>query len=127
MEIARPFVKPGISRFLSVFNVLIFVLALFLTLWSMVFAPVKYYMIFGMVVMVGSLSYFIYRKTECKGILVLMGAVGVGVLSAIIFSFEWGLSPWFNHNDISHLILSLSAFSLYKGAALIMDSSVIGP
>ncbi len=127
MEIARPFVKPGIYRFLSMFNVLIFVLALFFTLWSMAFAPVKYYTIFGMVVMVGSLCYFIYRKTENKGVLVLMSAVGVGILSAIIFSFEWGLSPWFNHNDISHIILSVSAFSLYKGAALIMDSSVIGP
>jgi len=127
MEIARPFVKPLISRLLSIFNVLIFVIALFFTLWSMAFAPVKYYMIFGMVVMVGSLCYFIYRKTESRGVLVLMCAVGFGVLSAIIFSFEWGLSPWFNHNDISHLILSLSAFSFYKGATLIMDGSVIGP
>ena len=127
IEIAKPYVKPGISRFISRFNVLIFVLALFFTLWSMAFAPVKYYMIFGMVVMVGSLCFFIYRKTESRGVLFLMSAVGVGVLSAIIFSFEWGLSPWFNHNDISHLILSLSAYSFYKGATLIMDGSVIGP
>ncbi len=127
MEIARPFVKPRISRLLSMFNVLIFVLALFFTLWSMAFAPVKYYMIFGMVVMVGSLCYFVYRKTKSRGVLLLMSAVGIGVLSAIIFSFEWGVSPWFNHNDISHLILSLSVFSFYKGATLIMDGSVIGP
>jgi len=127
VEIAKPFVKPGISRIISLFNVLVFVLALFFTLWSMAFAPVKYYMIFGMVVMVGSLCYFIYRKTGSRGTLILMGAVGIGFLSAIIFSLEWGLSPWFNHNDISHVILSFSAFSLYKGAALIMDGSIIGP
>ena len=127
MEIAKPFVKPLISRLISLFNVLIFVLALFFTLWSMAFAPVKYYMLFGMVVMVGSVCYFIYRKTGNKGVLVLMGGVGVGVISAIIFSFEWGLSPWFNHNDISHVILIFSAFSIYKGATLLMDGSVIGP
>jgi len=127
VEIAKPLVKPGISRVLSLFNVLVFVLALFFTLWSMAFAPVKYYMIFGMVVMVGSLCYFIHRKTGSRGMLILMGAVGIGFLSAIIFSLEWGLSPWFNHNDISHVILSFSAFSLYKGAALIMDGSIIGP
>ena len=127
IEIAKPYVKPGISRIISRFNVLIFALALFFTLWTMAFTPVKYYTIFGMVVLVCSLCYFIYRKTRSSGVLVLMGAVGVGFISAVIFSFEWGLSPWFNHNDISHVILILSAFSFYKGAALIMDGSVIGP
>jgi len=126
VEIAKPLVKPGISRIISRFNVLLFALAVFFTIWSMAFFPVKYYTIFGMVVVVGSLSYFIYRKTGSRGVLVLMGAVGVGFISAIIFSFEWGLSPWFNHNDISHVILSFSAFGLYKGAALIMDGSEVG-
>jgi hypothetical protein len=51
-----------------------------------------------------------------------MGAVLLGVISAVIFSFEWGLSPWFNHNDISHVILSFSAYYMYKGAVLIMGS-----
>jgi len=126
IEIAKPYVKPLIFRIISRVNVLIFVLALFFTLWSMAFSPVKYYTIFGMVVLVCSLCYYIYRKTRSRGMLILMGAVGVGFISAIIFSFEWGLSPWFNHNDISHVILTLSAFSLYKGAALIMEGSVIG-
>ena len=127
LEIAKNLVQPVVARVFSVFNILVFVLALFFTLWSMAFTPVKYYMIFGMVGMVGSLCYFIYRKTESRGVLVLMGAVGIGVLSAIIFSFEWGLSPWFNHNDISHVILSFSAFGIYKGVALIMEGSIISP
>jgi hypothetical protein len=55
-----------------------------------------------------------------------MGAVLLGFISALIFSFGWGLSPWFNHRDISHLILSFSAYQMYKGAILIMGS-VIGP
>ena len=50
-----------------------------------------------------------------------MGAVAIGLLSALIFSYELGLSPWFNHKDISHVILSYSAFSMYKGAELILD------
>lgn len=123
LEVAKPLVKPGITRIISRINVLIFAVALFYTMWTMAFSPVQYYTIFGMVVVVGSLSYFIYQKTGNKGVLVLMGAVGVGFLSVVIFSFQWGLSPWFNHNDISHVILSLSAFSLYKGAALIMETN----
>lgn len=125
LVVAKPFLKQGITRLISFGNLLLFILALFFTCWSMAFAPVIYYMVFGMVVMVGSLSYFIYRKTESRGALLIMGAVGVGILSAILVSFEWGLSPWFNHNDISHVILSFVAYNIYKGAAVILDASII--
>jgi len=127
IEIAGPMFRPWFPKLLSRFNILIFALALFYTLWTMAFSPVKYYTIYGMLVVVGSFSYILYRKTGSRGMLILLGAVGVGFLSAIVFSFEWGLSPWFNHKDISHVILSISAFSFYKGAALIMDGSMIGP
>ena len=127
LEVAKPMVKPNVARIIIRVNLLILAIAFFYTLWTLAFSPVKYYTIFGMLLVVGSLSYYIYRKTESRAMLILMGAVGVGFLSAIIFSLEWGLSPWFNHRDISHVILSFSAFSLYKGAALIMDGSIIGP
>ncbi len=122
-EVAKPLVRPGISRIISRFNLLIFAIALFYTLWTMAFSPVKYFTIYGMLVVVGSLSYFVYHRTGNRGMLILMGAVGVGFLSAIIFSFEWGLSPWFNHNDISHLILTFSAYHIYRGAELIMETN----
>ena len=126
LEVARPYIKKGITRIISRFNVLLFALAVFFTIWSMAFSPVKYFTAFGMVVVLGSLCYYIYQKTANKGTLIIMGAVLLGFISALIFSFGWGLSPWFNHRDISHLILSFSAYYVYKGAVLIMDS-VIGP
>ncbi len=103
-------------------NILILSLALLYTLYTLAFSAVKYYTIFGMVMVVGSLCYVIYQKTDSRGVVKVMIGVGVGILSALIFSFEWGLGPWFNHNDISHVILSFSAFSVYKGAVLIIDS-----
>jgi Family of unknown function (DUF6962) len=122
-EMAKPLVKPGLSKLISRFNLLVFAIALFYTLWTMAFSPVKYYTIYGMLVVVGSLSYFIFHRTGDRAMLILMGAVGVGFLSAIIFSFQWGLSPWLNHNDISHLILSFSAYHIYRGAELVMETN----
>lgn len=122
LEVARPYVKPKISKLIIRFNLLILAIAFFYTLWTLAFSPVQYYTIFGMVVVVGSLSFFIYQRTSCRGVVRLMGAVAIGLLSALIFSYELGLSPWFNHRDISHVILSYSAFSMYKGAELILNS-----
>jgi hypothetical protein len=122
LEVAKPLVKPRITRLIIRFNLLVLAVAVFYTLWTLAFSPVKYYTLFGMVVVVGSLSYFIYQRTSCRGVIKLMGAVAVGLLSALIFSYELGVSPWFNHNDISHVILSYSAFSMYRGAEVILNS-----
>ena len=121
VELSKPLMKPWFTRWVGRINLLILAFALFYTLWSLAFSPVKYYSIFGLVVVVGSLSYYIYQKTHKRGLTVLMLAVGIGFISALVFSFEWGLSPWFNHNDISHVILSFSAFGMYKGASLILN------
>ncbi len=102
IELSKPLLKPVFSRLVSRVNFLILSLALLYTLYTLAFSAVKYYAIFGMFMVVGSLSYVIYQKTEIRGALKLMIGVGVGLLSALIFSFEWGLGPWFNHNDISH-------------------------
>lgn len=121
VELSKPLVKPWFSKWIGRINLLILALTIFITLWTLAFSPVKYYSIFGLVGIVGFLSYFIYIKTRKRGVAIVMAAVGVGFISALVFSFEWGLSPWFNHNDISHLILSFSAFGMYKGVALILS------
>ena len=124
LEVAKPFVKPGVSRLIIRINLLILAIALFFAMWTQAFSPVKYYTIFGMVAVVGSLSFFIFQKTSSRGVVIVMAAVGFGIVSALIFSFELGLGPWFNHQDISHLILSFSAYNMYKGASLILDTNV---
>jgi len=120
VEVAKPLVRPGIFRFISLFNMLVFIIALFYTMWTLAFSPVKYYTIYGMLVIVGSFSYYIFRRTGSRGMLFLLAAVVVGFFASVIFSYQWGLSPWFNHKDISHVILSFSVIAFYKGAALIM-------
>lgn len=121
VELSKPLLKPWLTRWVSRINILLLAFALFYTLWTLAFSPVKYYSIFGLVVVVGSLSYYIFLKTRKRGVMVLMAAVGIGFISALVFSFEWGLSPWFNHNDICHVILSFSVFGMYKGVSLILS------
>lgn len=123
IEAARPLIKPFYTRMISSVTLLVLAVAVYYTLWTMAFSPVKYFTIFGMVLVTGSLSYFIFQKTRNRGASILMGALGIAFLSVFIFSFGWGLGPWLNHNDISHLILSYSAFSIYKGAVVLVGSS----
>jgi len=121
IELAKPLMKSSFSRWVGRINLLILAIAIFYTIWTLAFSPVKYYSIFGLLVVVGSLSYYIYIKTRKRGVVLMLAAIGIGFFAALVFSFEWGLSPWFNHSDISHVILSFSAFSMYKGVALMLS------
>ena len=122
LEAARPLVNPGLTRVIGRLNLLVLAVALFFTLWTLGFSPVTYYSIFGMVVITGSISFYIFQKTGSRGAMKCLLAVGLGLTSALIFSYGWGLSPWFNHQDICHVILSFSALTFYKGAILILDA-----
>lgn len=124
LVIASTFIKKKITTVITLLNLLLFLLAAFLMSRSIDFNPVKYYAIFGLVMLSGSLSYLIYRKTGNKAVLLLMGGVGIGFLSAIIFSFQWGLSHWFNHRDLSHMILCISVYYVYKGVVLHLNTAI---
>jgi hypothetical protein len=74
-----------------------------------------------MLVVVGSLSTYIYVKTGSKGVVRFLFGLGLGLISAFIFIQGWGISPWLTHNDISHLILAVSTFVIYKGVTLVIS------
>jgi hypothetical protein len=126
IELARPILHTGIARFMEWLNAIALLTAIGATLLTTLFSPVKYYSLFSMALLVGSLSLYCYVKTRNRGALRIFLAVGTGALTALIFSFQWGLSPWFNHNDVSHVILSISALILYSGGLRILTPTPSG-
>ena len=121
LELARPLVKDGFIKIVTRTNWLIMAFAIFLTIRNLSFSPTTYYSVFGMLVVVGSLSLYIYLKTGSRGVTRFLLAIGLGLISVIIFSRGWGVGPWFNHNDICHLILAVSTFVIFKGVTLVVQ------
>jgi hypothetical protein len=120
IEMTRPLIRRSFRKLIIGINLLAMALAIFQTIWTGSFAPTTYYTIFGMLIVVGSLSLYFYLKTGSKGVVRFLFAVGLGLISAFIFSQGWGVSPWLTHNDICHLILTISIFVIYKGVTLVM-------
>ena len=57
--------------------------------------------------------------TEQK--LLLLGA-GVMLFSGPVMATKFQLSPWFNHNDISHILIATSMFIFYKSATITLST-----
>jgi len=51
----------------------------------------------------------------------LIGA-GVMLFSGPVMATKFQLSPWFNHNDISHILIATSMFIFYKSATITLST-----
>lgn len=60
-------------------------------------------------------NYYRYRESFDKYIII---GIAVSTAPALIHTLRLSISEWFNHKDLSHLILAISILFFYKGAVL---------
>jgi hypothetical protein len=91
-----------------------------LTFTSLNFFFVEAHAAYGLLVVVFSFSLVVFLKTKSKGSRFFLVAVAFSAVGALIFMNKWGIGIWFNHFDISHIFLALSAWFFYKGSVYII-------
>lgn len=83
---------------------------------------------YGMLVVVLSLEYYVYRQTGSLASKQLLWAVGIAALAATVHLLEISIHRWFNHLDLSHLLMAWGAWYFYKGADLVLrDAAATKP
>ena len=113
---ARPLVKPKIGNFFAWMNLVELSTFVIVTFSTLNFFFVEVHSAYGLLVIVTSFQYWVYRKTKKESSKLFLIAVGISAISALIFMNEIGISKWFNHYDISHILMACSAFVFYKGS-----------
>jgi hypothetical protein len=103
------------ARALKWINLLELTFFIVITCVTLNFFFVEAHTTYGLLIVVASLHLFVYRKTKSKGSRLFLIAVSIAAISAIIFMNKWGISKWFNHNDISHILLTITAWFFYLG------------
>lgn len=71
------------------------------------------YVLLGVVLI---LHIYTYQRTGDRGSLFMLISIGVTAFSAITFIAQISISKWFNHADLSHVIIAISAYCYYLGA-----------
>ena len=117
---AGKLIKPRVVLFFAWLNVIELFTFVMLTFITLNFFFVEAHATYGLLLIVNGFSIYTYIKTKSRGSLFWMMAVGCSATGAIFFMNKWGLGPWFNHFDISHLWLAGSAWLFYKGSMLII-------
>lgn len=88
-----------------------------LTFYYQRFHISQYHAIYSLLLMIGSMEIFIYRKTQNKGSFYVFLAIACAVLAALAHLSGWGLGNWFQANDVSHIPMAASIWFLYLAMA----------
>lgn len=115
IEYVSSYLNEKIARALKWINILELIFFVTITCVTLNFFFVEAHTTYGLLIVVASLHLYAYRKVKSKGSRLFLIAVGIAAVSAIIYMNKWGISPWFNHNDISHVLLMVTAWFFYRG------------
>lgn len=116
LEHSRALIHERVYRRLKVFNVVEIILFGWIAIATMNFLAVVVQTAFVMVFVVLVLQIYTYQRTGDKGCYYMLIAIAVAALSAFTFIFEISISKWFNHADLSHIIIAISAYFYYLSA-----------
>ncbi|MDA3954364.1 MAG: hypothetical protein PF485_12020 [Bacteroidales bacterium] len=125
IEYARPLINSKVGTFFALFNVIELVTFVSVTFITLNFFFVEIHSAYGLLVIVLSFNLVVFIKTRKKGSKLFLIAVGLSAIGALFFMNQWGLSPWFNHFDISHVFMTFSAIYFYKGAKEVLQDPVL--
>lgn len=116
IEYARKLIPVKIGRFFAWLNIIELTTFMIITFTTLNFFFVEVHSAYGLLVVVASFNFYVYRKTKSEGSRNYLIAVAISAMSALIFMNEWGLHQWFNHYDLSHCMMTVGAWFFYRGS-----------
>jgi hypothetical protein len=120
IEYARPIIKPRTGKWFSRINILEFIIFVIITFSTLNFFYVQTHAAYGLLVVVSSFSIYVYFRKRTKGSRIFLLAIGFAALSALVYMNKWGISQWFTHYDVSHVLMATSAYIFYRGGRQIL-------
>jgi len=113
---AQPFMKKNTGRFFAILNIVELVTLISIVLFTLNFFFVEVHATYGLLVIVFSFEFFIYRKTKNESSRMLLIAVGVSALAATVHLSKFSPHIWFNFLDLSHVLMAIAAYLYFLGA-----------
>ncbi|MBN1597798.1 MAG: hypothetical protein JW894_05850 [Bacteroidales bacterium] len=125
IEYARPIISEKTGKIFSWINIIELIIFIAITFSTLNFFFVQVHAAYGLLVVVTSFSLYVYFKEKTTGSRTLLIAVVFAALSALVYMNKCGISPWFNHFDISHILMATSAWIFYRGGIYIISDPIL--
>lgn len=107
--------KPSTVNLLMIINALEIILAFFLLFYFNSFVVVEIHSAIGLILTVSILEYAYYQQSKSVLSKHMLLGIGVAVLAIVCHITKLAISVWFNHMDLSHIIIAIAIYVMYLG------------
>ncbi|MHB8261818.1 MAG: DUF6962 family protein [Bacteroidia bacterium] len=115
MEHTRPILSNFVFKRLVLINSIELVIAFICVFAFWKFEVVETHAAYGLLLNVAVLEYINYKKTKSVLSIRMLYGIAIAILSVIAHVFTIASSVWFNHIDLSHVLMTCSIYIMYKG------------
>ena len=113
----RPIIGNFVFKRLVLINSIEAVISLIVVFWAWSFVVVEIHAAFGLLLNIAVLEYIHFQKTKSALSIRLLYGITIAIISVIAHIFTFASSVWFNHIDLSHVLMTLSIYVMYKGVS----------
>jgi len=113
---AQPFLNKKVGTFFLSLNIVELVTVMSVTIYTLNFRWVEFHSGYGLLAIVLPFHLFVYYKSKDRGSLIFIIAVLIASVAALVFMNRVSAHKWFNHLDISHMLMAIAGVVFYKGA-----------
>jgi hypothetical protein len=99
-----------------ILNTIELVTLIIIVLITVNFFFVEAHAAYGLLLVVFLFEAFNYSKTKAKSSKIMMVAVGISAVAALVHLTGFTIHKWFNHLDLSHVLMSVAAYVFYHAA-----------
>lgn len=116
IEYAVNLIPKKVHNVLLKMNIIELVIVLLSTIYTFSFKLVELHAFYGFIIVVLSIHLYIYYHTKNKGSMYFF--MGIAVLVIALLAFNYPIVPhvWFNHADLSHVLMAISSYLFLKGS-----------
>jgi len=119
---AQPFLNPRVGRLFLGLNIVELLAIMTTTIVTINFRWVELHSGYGLLAIVLPFQLFVYYKTKDRGSLIFVMAVLIASAAALVFMNRISIDRWFNHLDISHVLMALAGLVFYRGALALKNN-----
>ena len=118
---ARNLLQPRLGKVFGVANLIELSVFMILLLVALDFYWVVVHTAYGFLVVVGGFNAYVFIRTRSKAAFWMLMSVASTGCCAIVYIFELVIDEWFNHLDLAHIFMILSAWFMYQGALIMVN------
>lgn len=116
IEYSKQILNKKVIKLMKIANLVELATFMFLAFYFLNFRFVEIHSGFGLLAVNLPIHIWVYSKTKSKASRIMIWAIAASTLSAIAFKGEIIIHTWFNHFDLSHTLMAISAYIFYRAA-----------